>query len=304
VCLYPVLVFAESGHPITLSDALRRAFAANPRLTAAEKDVRIAAGRRRQAGAFPNPEASVELDNAFGSGELQGLEDAETTLQISQLIELGGKREARIAAGSAELDAAHWERAAVRLEIASNTAVAFYEVLTAQRRIQIYNDQIAALDRLTPLLQKRVDAGASSPAEVARARVAVDLVRTDRERAVTALSIARRELAIVMGVNVPDFSRVVGDLSRVGAPPVFQTVLKAIDINPQLMRWSAVWAQRDAELLIARLKPIPDVQVFAGWRHFNQVWNGTTFERNDNAVRLGLSVPLPVWDQNIGGIAI
>ena len=302
VCLYPVSVFAESGHPITLSDALRRALAANPRLTAAEKDVRIAAGRRRQAGAFPNPEASFELDNAFGSGELQGLEDAETTLQISQLIELGGKREARIAAGSAELDAAHWERAAVRLEIASNTAVAFYEVLTAQRRIQIYNDQIAALDRLTPLLQKRVDVGASSPAEVARARVAVDLVRTDRERAVTALSIARRELAIVMGVNVPDFSRVVGDLNRVGAPPVFQTVLKAIDINPQLMRWSAVWAQRDAELLIARLKPIPDVQVFAGWRHFNQVWNGTTFETNDNAVRLGLSVPLPVWDQNIGGI--
>ena len=175
-------------------------------------------------------------------------------------------------------------------------------MLTAQRRIQIYNDQIAALDRLTPLLQKRVDMGASSPAEVARARVAVDLVRTDRERAVTVQSIARRELAIVMGVNVPDFSGVVGDLSRVGVPPVFQIVLKAIDINPQLMRWSAVWAQRDAELLIARLKPIPDVQIFAGWRHFNQVWNGTTFETNDNAVRLGLSVPLPVWDQNLGGI--
>jgi cobalt-zinc-cadmium efflux system outer membrane protein len=302
VCLYPVSVFAESGHPITLSDALRRALAANPRLTAAEKDVRIAAGRRRQAGAFPNPEASFDLDNAFGSGELKGLEDAETTLQISQLIELGGKREARIAAGSAEVDAARWERAAVRLEIVSKTAVAFFDVLTAQRRIQIYDDQIAALDRLTPLLQKRVDAGASSPAEVARARVAVDVVRVDRERAVTASSIARRELAIIMGVNVPDFSRAVGDLNRVGVPPAFQTVLKAIDINPQLMRWSAVWAQRDAELLVARLKPIPDVQVFAGWRHFNQVWNGTTFESNDNAVRLGLSVPLPVWDQNIGGI--
>ncbi len=302
VWLCPITASAESGRSLTLSDALRRALAANPRLTAAEKDVRIAAGRRLQAGAFPNPEASFELDNAFGSGELQRLRDAETTLQISQLIELGGKREARIAAGSAELDAAHWERAAVRLEIASNTAVAFYEVLTSQRRIQIYNDQIAALDRLTPLLQKRVDLGASSPAEIARARVAVDLVRTDRERVVTALSAARRELAIAMGVNLPDFSEVVGNLGRVGAPPAFQTVLKAIDVNPQLMRWTAVWAQRDAELLIARLKPVPDVQVFAGWRHFNEVWNGTVFEKNDNAVRLGLSVPLPVWDQNIGGI--
>ena len=190
----------------------------------------------------------------------------------------------------------------MRLEIVSNTAVAFYAVLTAQRRIQVYDGQIAALDRLTPLLQKRVETGASSPAEVARARVAVDLVRADRERAATTLSIARRELAITMGVNVPDFSKVVGNLNRVGAPPAFQTVLKAIDINPQLMRWTAVRAQREAELLIARLKPIPDVQLFAGWRHFNEVWNGTVFETNDNAVRLGLSVPLPVWDQNIGGI--
>ncbi len=302
VCLHSVTAFAEAGHPITLSDALRRALATNPRLTAAEKEVGIAAGRRLQAGAFPNPEVSFELDNAFGSRELQGLRDAETTLQISQLIELGGKRQARIAAGSAEVDAAHWERAAVRLEIVSNTAVAFYAVLTAQRRIQVYDGQIAALDRLTPLLQKRVETGASSPAEVARARVAVDLVRTDRERAAASLSIARRELAITMGVNVPDFSKVVGNLNRVGTPPAFQTVLKAIDINPQLMRWTAVRAQREAELLVARLKPIPDVQLFAGWRHFNEVWNGTTFETNDNAVRLGLSVPLPVWDQNIGGI--
>ena len=55
VCLFPVLVFAESGHPITLSDALRRALAANPRLTAAEKHVRIAAGRRVRPAPFPIP---------------------------------------------------------------------------------------------------------------------------------------------------------------------------------------------------------------------------------------------------------
>ena len=108
VCVHSGELFAESGRPITLAMALHRALAANPQLSAAEKEIGIAGGRRRQAGAFPNPEASFELDNAFGSRELQNLRDAETTLQLSQLIELGGKREARIAAGSAELDAAHW----------------------------------------------------------------------------------------------------------------------------------------------------------------------------------------------------
>jgi cobalt-zinc-cadmium efflux system outer membrane protein len=105
-----------------------------------------------------------------------------------------------------------------------------------------------------------------------------------------------------MGVGAPDFAKVIGDLDRVGAPVAFRTVLSALDNNPQLIRWTAVRAQRDAELLLARLKPIPDLQVAAGWRHFAEVWNGSAFETNDNAVRLGVSIPLPVWDQNLGGI--
>jgi cobalt-zinc-cadmium efflux system outer membrane protein len=60
------------------------------------------------------------------------------------------------------------------------------------------------------------------------------------------------------------------------------------------VRWTAVYAQRNAELLLARLKPYPDVRLAAGWRHFN--------ETNDDAVRLSLSVPIPVFDQNQGNI--
>jgi cobalt-zinc-cadmium efflux system outer membrane protein len=159
---------AQSQRALTLPQTLQRALAANPRLTEADREVAMAAGRRLQAGAIPNPEISFELDNAFGTGDLRGLTSAESTLQLSQLIELGGKREARVAAGTAELDATRWERAALRLDIASDTANAFFEVLSEQRRIDVYDLQIAALDRLTPLLQRRVEAGASAPAEVAR----------------------------------------------------------------------------------------------------------------------------------------
>src|SRR5690606_15591 len=66
----------------------------------------------------------------------------------------------------------------------------------------------------------------------------------------------------------------------------FQAVVAAIDANPQLMRWTAIYAQRNAELLVARLKPYPDVRISAGWRHCN-----TT---NDEADILSLSVPIPL----------
>src|SRR6266446_1439128 len=82
---------AQSQPPLTLPQALQRALAANPRLTQADREIGMAAGRRVQAAAIPNPEVSFELDNALGSGDLRGLTAAETTLQLSQLIELGGK---------------------------------------------------------------------------------------------------------------------------------------------------------------------------------------------------------------------
>jgi outer membrane protein, heavy metal efflux system len=83
-------------------------------------------------------------------------------------------------------------------------------------------------------------------------------------------------------------------------------VVQAIEANPQLMRWTAVTAQRNADLILARLKRVPDVQVSAGWRHYQETVEFSGGQpaqfNNDNAVRLGVSVPLPVFDQNAGNI--
>jgi cobalt-zinc-cadmium efflux system outer membrane protein len=294
VLFSPLGASAEPSGALSLSRALQRAAAANPKLAAADFSVDMATGKRIQAGAIPNPELSFELDNAFGTGDYAGTRSAETTLELSQLIELGGKRDARIRAGSAEVESARWEHAAIRLEILSDTAVAFFNVLSGQRKVQVYDAQITALNRLTPLLQRRIDAGASSSGEIARGQVAADLIRAERERARTALAIARRELAILMGSNSVDFSYVTGDLGRIGRPPAFATVLRGVNSNPQLVRWTAIRAQRDAELLSARLKSVPDLKVSVAWRHYK--------ETNDNAVRLGVSMPIQVWDQNLGGI--
>jgi len=57
----PVEAAERSSRVISLPQALQRALAANPRLTAAERDIGIAGGVCIQAGALPNPEASFEL---------------------------------------------------------------------------------------------------------------------------------------------------------------------------------------------------------------------------------------------------
>ena len=111
----PWLTSVSQSQTITLQTALQRALATSPRLTAAERDVGIASGQRLQAGALINPEVSYEQDNSFGSRNYRGTRSAETTLQISQLFELFGKRDARIAAGQAGVETAtsHWPDSAL-----------------------------------------------------------------------------------------------------------------------------------------------------------------------------------------------
>ncbi|WP_441277228.1 divalent metal ion exporter subunit IhpA [Tardiphaga sp. 172_B4_N1_3] len=290
----PLLAGAAHSQTLSMGAALQRALATNPRLTAAERDIGIATGQRIQSGALINPEISYEQDNSFGSGAYRGTRSAESTLQISQMFELWGKRDARIAAGQAGLDQASIERQAVRLEVLGETAIAFLNVLGLQRRIQILDEQVESIDKITPLLQRRVEAGASSVAETGRAEVASALVKADRERTKSSLATARRELAVLMGDITPKFGVVSGRLDATGRPPAFQAVVAAIDANPQLVRWTAVYAQRNAQLILARLKPYPDVTVSAGWRRYN--------DTGDSAIRLAVSVPIPVFDQNQGNI--
>jgi outer membrane protein, heavy metal efflux system len=290
----PLLTTPSHGQVLTMRQALARALAASPRLAAADRDIGIAAGQRIQAGALINPEISYEQDNSLGSSIYRGTRSAETTLQISQVFEWFGKRDARIAAGTAGVETAGIQRKAARLEILSETAIAVLNVLGTQRRIQVLDEQVAAIDRLTPLLRQRVEAGASSLAETGRAEAASALVKADRERLRSTLASARRELAVLMGDTTAKFGSVSGRLDITGRPPSFQSVVAAIEANPQLVRWTAVYAQRNAELLLARLKPYPDMRVAAGWRHFN--------DTNDDAVRLTVSVPIPLFDQNQGNI--
>ncbi|GLK69266.1 TolC family protein [Hansschlegelia plantiphila] len=292
--LAPATHAKSASRTLTLSQALSRAVASSPSLAAADREIGAASGRAMQSAVFPNPALSFELDNAFGSRSKRNLDAAETTLQISQLFELGGKRDARMAIAAAEGDAARWERAATRLQVLAEAAEAFARTLGAQRRVSELEDQVDDLDRLTPLLQRRVAAGASSSAEISRGRLATETTRVELAKARAAFQSARRELAVLIGETAPSFAAVGGDLSRIGAPPSFDGLMARALQTPQLTRFTAVMAQRRALLAAARAKAVPDITAGVAWRRYE--------EDRSNAALVSLSVPLPLFDRNQGGV--
>jgi cobalt-zinc-cadmium efflux system outer membrane protein len=75
----------------------------------------------------PNPELAVELENFAGTGELRGIDALETTLSLSQVIELGDKRSRRVeVAHAAERDIVAAERDVRQLDVIAEVAGAFH----------------------------------------------------------------------------------------------------------------------------------------------------------------------------------
>src|SRR5919198_1502431 len=91
--------------------------------------------RTLQAGLRPNPELGLEVENVAGTGALRGGRSAETTLRLSQVIELGGKRIRRLRVAAFERDLAAWDYETKRLEVLTAVAQAFIEVVRAQERL-------------------------------------------------------------------------------------------------------------------------------------------------------------------------
>src|SRR5215831_17839586 len=105
-----------SLHPVPalhLDDAVRLAASSNWSVGDAESDVRVAEARTHAAAARPNPSlafATSKVHLAGGDGTILGNSlwdrDYDSIAQIQQLIELGGKRGARVASAGAGLDQA------------------------------------------------------------------------------------------------------------------------------------------------------------------------------------------------------
>lgn len=112
----PALAKEPTG-TLTLSAAIDLALAANPELSAATNELRAVEGAVIQAGILPNPEVSTLVEDT------QNKATRTTTVQISQLIELGGRRAARIVSAERGRDVAAADLVAKRQGIRASRLV-------------------------------------------------------------------------------------------------------------------------------------------------------------------------------------
>ena len=289
------LVAPSSAVAADLATAIRKALAADPRIAAAHVEVEATQGGVIQAGKHPNPELQVELEDFLGTGEYRGFDKAVLTISLQQKFERGDKRGARLAVAFGKEEVANAEIAVVMREIITQTKIDYIQVLGSQQRIELLVRSAKRFDDLLPLLRRRVEAGASPPADISRGELAVGKAKVAVDKARAELLAARRQLVSNWSGTLTEIASVTGRLRHNGHQlAALQGLLESLDGHPVIKAWSAVYAQREGELRLQRATAAPDLTASVGVKRI--------YDTGDTALRIGGSIPLPIHDRNEGAI--
>jgi cobalt-zinc-cadmium efflux system outer membrane protein len=282
----------EPNGIITLRRALALTLMNNPELKVFSLETRAAQARELQAGLWPNPELEVEVEEAGGAGDRSGFDAAETTIQLSQLIELGDKSQKRKKVASFEKQLANLDYQNKRLVIFSEAAKAFILVLKAQEKLQLSNELLKLSEQSFDAVERRVNAGKDSPLEKTRASVALANVKIMHRETQRNLEYAGKQLASFWGQDKPLFEQAAGDLNTIEQLPTLENLINQLKLTPEYARWEAEIKKSRAVLDLEKSKAVGDITIGAGIQRFN--------ETDDNAVVFGVSIPLPLSDRNQG----
>jgi cobalt-zinc-cadmium efflux system outer membrane protein len=285
-----------ASEAITLARALALTLERSPQLAAFSWDIRAAEARILQAKLLPNPEISFEGEDFTRAGVQSATESLQNTLVLSQLIELGGKRDSRVREAQFDRRATAWDYQAKRLEVLKSTTLAFIEVLSGQRKVQLAEENIALTEREVPITQKRVEAGKASSVELIRANTEAATARIELTEATHDLEAARVNLAAQWGAKKATFPSVSGNLEQLRPIPSLETLKAKLQANPELAKWTTERQRREASVNAARAEAQPDLTLDAGPRLLGA-------SHADMSVVAGFSIPLPLWNRNQGKIA-
>lgn len=285
---------ADPNGVLTLREALSIALLKNPELAAYSYDTRAAEARVLQAGLLPNPEIEVEVENFGGRRERSEFQTAETTFLLSQLIELGGKRSLRTRVAGLEKDLIDWDYAVKRLDVLTEVTRAFIDALSAQEQSALAGETVKVAEKVYQTVSERAEAGKVAPLETTRSGIELAKARMEYVKAMNSLEAARKRLSATWGQAAPTFERVEGDLEAVHPLPSADELNRLLSANPDIARWVKEREQREAALALEEVKRVPDLKIGGGVRRFE--------ETDDHAFVLGVSIPLPVFNRNQGGI--
>lgn len=245
--------------------------------------------RAQQARAIPNPSLNWETGNIQGTGPYRGFGSAESTVSVTQPLELFGQRSARIGAARADAAAVGMRSEQMLWQAAGRLAQVYSAAEAASRRYDLATEALALAEQDARAVALLVEAGREATLRDIQARSEAEAARAGLEEARAMRDAAFARLSAIAMLDTP----VQGlGASLLDASPAFH----APDADDPLAVRIAQ-AEVDAagrRVAVEQRRARPDISASMGIRRFR--------ETDDDAFTVGLSVSVPLFDRNRSGV--
>jgi outer membrane protein TolC len=270
------------------------AFYFHPDLAVAHAQWQLAVAGIKTAAARPNPVISGGPGYNFTT-------DTPTPWMpygsVDLPIETAGKRSKRIAAAESAAESARWNFVGAAWQIRSGIRNALLEFSIAQRRLPLLQKQLDAQREISQLTQSSFAAGESSRPELTTAQLALSKAQLDFSTGEAQLAAARSKLAEAIGISLTALDGV--DFAANDSTPLPPEAASAAARRTALLGRTDIratladYAVTEENLRLEIAKQYPDI-------HFNP---GYQYDQGDNKWTFGLTLELPLFNQNQGPIA-
>jgi cobalt-zinc-cadmium efflux system outer membrane protein len=223
------------------------------------------------------------------------VDEKQATLTLSQVLELGGKRNRRVDIAQSDRAALSVDQQTRELDVLAEVTRRFIDIVADQEQINSSRGALQLAERTEKAIAARVRAARTPEAELSRARIATIRARIEVRQAQSVLESARRNLAAMWGGTDARFEKARADLYTLPPLESFESLRQLLDRNPDFVRFASEARLRDAELRLAQAQSRPNLTVSAGLRRFQST--------GDVGLVAGFSVPIPINGRNQGAVA-
>ena len=275
---------------MTLAELEAMAERCNPTLAQAAARVQAARGQCLQVGLYPNPVAGYlgsEIGNEGRAGQQGGF--------IGQEVVTAGKLQLNRAVASQEVRQAQYAWAAQRFRVLTDVRRGFYEVLVAQRTVELAEQLVGIGESGVKTAEALMKAKEVARADVLQARIEADSAKILLEKARNRHTGAWRGLAAVIGDSALQPILLAGELQDGMTQFTWEDTLNRLWAeSPELAGAHAGVARAQATLSRECAGRIPNVDLQAGTQYDNAT--------RDTYATVQVGIPIPIYNRNQGNI--
>jgi cobalt-zinc-cadmium efflux system outer membrane protein len=280
LCLHAEARVADAqARVLTLAEILTRAREQAPQIVSARLTVEET--RSRLLGASLRFQSNPEIDGSVGTRQATGSRFTDFEIGLSQRVEPGSRRSARIAGADAAIAQSSADVDEITRVVLRSAASAYYRAVHANLRIRLLNATHELAVGVYSVADRRFRAGDIAVLDVNIARASLARVRAAREAAESAKALALGDLKQL--VRLDEDVAVEGEI---GHPPEadLTTALQTALQRPELRALEAAVQEAEAQARLGDAYAKPDYGF--GLRYSR--------EEGDQIVLGGMTVALPV----------